>query len=385
MELALTVAVALSWLAIVFLGWLVFLLLGRHGRTLLSHDDLRERLARAEARLDALAAEAHRGHAADAHALHQHGAEPPVAGLPLGSPAPEFALPDLDGRQRQLREFLGQPLLVLFFSPECGYCLQMAPSLGQLPTTGPRVLVIGQGDPEVHRRLASEHSWRCPVVLQQEWEVLSAYQATGTPTGYLLDAEGRIASGLAVGADAVLRLLDAVPSHGSNGHAAELTAESLREQQLAAAERARAAGLPVRESRLNREGLRAGTPAPDFNLPDLAGAQRTLGEFRGRRVLLVFSDPDCGPCQVLAPKLVHFYQWHRRDDLEVIVISRGDPAVNRALAREHGLPFPVLLQKHWEVSRDYAMFATPVAYLIDQQGRIARDVAVGADAILQLV
>ena len=46
---------------------------------------------------------------------------------------------------------------------------------------------------------------------------------------------------------------------------------------------------------------------------------------------------------------------------------------------------PVLLQKHWEVSKDYAMFATPVGYLINQNGRVAKPVAVGGKAILGLV
>jgi len=45
----------------------------------------------------------------------------------------------------------------------------------------------------------------------------------------------------------------------------------------------------------------------------------------------------------------------------------------------------VLLQKHWEISRRYAMFATPIGYLIDEHGIIARDVAVGAEAVLDLV
>ena len=67
------------------------------------------------------------------------------------------------------------------------------------------------------------------------------------------------------------------------------------------------------------------------------------------------------------------------------MVSRGDQRANRAKAQEHGYPFPVLLQKHWEISKEYAMFATPVAYLIDEQGVIAKDVAVGSDAILQLL
>jgi len=44
-----------------------------------------------------------------------------------------------------------------------------------------------------------------------------------------------------------------------------------------------------------------------------------------------------------------------------------------------------VLQRQWEVSREYAMFATPVGYLIDEQGSIAADVATGVDAILALL
>jgi hypothetical protein len=49
------------------------------------------------------------------------------------------------------------------------------------------------------------------------------------------------------------------------------------------------------------------------------------------------------------------------------------------------LTFPVVLQPHWEISRRYAMFATPIAYLIGEAGVIAHDVAVGEDAILKLL
>jgi hypothetical protein len=43
-----------------------------------------------------------------------------------------------------------------------------------------------------------------------------------------------------------------------------------------------------------------------------------------------------------------------------------------------------LLQRQWEVSRDYAMFATPVGYLIGPSGVIEQDVAIGAEAIVAL-
>ncbi len=107
-----------------------------------------------------------------------------------------------------------------------------------------------------------------------------------------------------------------------------------------------------------------------------------MDEYRGQRVLLVFSDPECGPCNQLAPQLE---QLHRRTtDLQVLMIGRRDADVNRVKAAEHGLTFPVVLQRQWEISREYGIFATPVGYLIDEHGIIAEDVAVGNEAILAL-
>jgi hypothetical protein len=68
----------------------------------------------------------------------------------------------------------------------------------------------------------------------------------------------------------------------------------------------------------------------------------------------------------------------------MLMISRGDLEANRVKIGEHGLTFPVALQRHWEVSRAYGMFATPIAYLIDGQGIIAADVAVGVDPVRDL-
>jgi peroxiredoxin len=363
MEIALPIVgmIALGLLGIEV--WFLLQLLSQNGRLLVRVEALEARLA----------------------AGPGHGAPVAMRELPLGSAAPDFLLPDLEGRERHLRDFLGDPLLVVFFSPRCGYCAEMAPRLGQLPESAPRVLLISEGNPEEHRRLAAEHGWRCDVLLQKSWEIGIAYGAAGTPTGYLLDAEGRIASPLASGAAALLGLLEAAPaSVGPNGRATGLTGETLRETEQAATERARAAGLAVRASLLNRHGLPAGTAAPDFRLPDLAGAERSLAEFRGKRVLLVFSDPDCGPCQALAPDLVKLHREHQSNNLEVVMVSRGDLEANRAWASQHGFTFPVLLQKHWEISRAYGMFATPVGYVVDEQGMIAREVAVGPDAIIRL-
>jgi hypothetical protein len=54
----------------------------------------------------------------------------------------------------------------------------------------------------------------------------------------------------------------------------------------------RFANQSLARSKIKRDGLKAGTPAPDFRLPRLDGrGELSLSELRGRRVLLVFSSP----------------------------------------------------------------------------------------------
>jgi peroxiredoxin len=137
------------------------------------------------------------------------------------------------------------------------------------------------------------------------------------------------------------------------------------------------------QSHIERDGIKPGTKAPVFSLPDLDGRVRSLDEYRGRRVLLVFSDPDCGPCDALAPDLVKLQK--ERPDLRLIMVSRGDVAANREKARFNGFPFPVVIQDGWKLSKEYGIFATPVAFLIDRNGFIAKPVGIGAAQILALV
>lgn len=138
----------------------------------------------------------------------------------------------------------------------------------------------------------------------------------------------------------------------------------------------------LKGSRLNRDGLARGTVAPRFQLPRVGGGELSLDEYAGRRVLLVFSDPACGPCNTLAPELER--KSRETAGTPILMVSRGGEEANLRKIEEHGLTFPVVLQQHWEISRAYGKFATPIAYLIDEDGRIAAPAAVGVDPILKL-
>jgi peroxiredoxin len=298
-------------------------------------------------------------------------------GQQVGMTAFDFDLPDLLGGRGTLSQWRGQRLLLTFVDPRCPYSRALLPDLAALPAAPvdgqPMPLVVSTGDPDENRRWMAELAVHFPVLLQESDEVASMYLVDGTPMAYLVDEEGRLASPLAAGAEAVLRL--AAPDPGAPPVARAVVADAAE---------ARSAGITrsSARSRLVRDGLAAGTLAPPFRLPRLDGGELCLSELRGRQILLIFSDPACGPCDLLAPKLE---ELHRRvQHPQVVMISRGDPAVNRAKAAEHGLTFPIVLQRRWEVSREYGMFATPIGYLIDEHGVIASGVAVGADAILNL-
>jgi peroxiredoxin len=144
----------------------------------------------------------------------------------------------------------------------------------------------------------------------------------------------------------------------------------------------RSDNLQIANSRIKRDGLPAGTTAPIFELPALDGMRHSLDEWLGFRVLLVFTDPDCGPCNDVARKLQAILV---SPDFKIVFIARGDAEKNQRKAAALRLTYPILLQKHWEISRLYGIFATPVGYLIDEKGIISANVAVGLDAILSLL
>ena len=350
MSLFSILAPALVWLALLAGGWLGWQLLRQNGRLLLRVEELEKRL--------------------DALEFGEPGAPP---GLPLDSPAPNFELPDLEGRPIALAQFRGRPVLLLFFNPACGFCRELAPKLAANPLKSATLLVVSVGDVETNRQFFHEHKLTCPVLLQKDGEIAAAYQARGTPSGYLICPEGTIASELAVGAEPLLALADwketGQTNVQSNGEATERLA--------------RFGNRSLARSKIARNGLKTGTRAPGFRLPKLDGGELSLQDLEGRRVFLVFSDPHCGPCNTLAPQLEKFHRAH--PELAMVMISRGEPKENRAKVREHALTFPVVLQQQWEISRRYAMFSTPIAYLIDEAGVIAKDVAIGADAILNLM
>ena len=121
-------------------------------------------------------------------------------------------------------------------------------------------------------------------------------------------------------------------------------------------------------SRMGRNGLRVGKKAPDFSLPSATDGDVSLQSYAGRKVLLVFTQAGCGPCQQIVPEL---NRLHDDGKVEVLAINKGELEATRKWVEEAHIRFPVGMQHAFTVSKRYEVFATPFAFLIDEQGVIA--------------
>ena len=132
-------------------------------------------------------------------------------------------------------------------------------------------------------------------------------------------------------------------------------------------------------------GLTIGASAPTFRLKGLRGEMVTLEALlkASKPVLLFFTNPSCGPCQVLMPDVS---RWQREysSALTIVVISEGTVRDNRSKSAEYGVA-KVLLQQKREVAEAYQAHGTPCAVLIQTDGKIGSALAMGADPITALV
>ena len=164
----------------------------------------------------------------------------------------------------------------------------------------------------------------------------------------------------------------------------------------------------ITPSRIGRDGLKLGKKAPDFTLPVaqasslvhqeqagrlLNGAEEQAGtlalrpeasrhDFLDRKLLLIFTQSGCGPCRDIIPEL-NRVQDH--GEHQVLVVNNGELEQTRKWAAEVQTRFPVLAQEKYSLSKRYEVFATPFAFLINEQRVITSKGIVGSRQYLNFV
>lgn len=125
--------------------------------------------------------------------------------LPLGTAAPDFQLPDCDGRMVSRDDFRGQRgLLVVFMCNHCPYVKHVAPELSRIAdeyqSRGIAVVGISSNDIESHpddapdkmRSEAAAQGYRFPYLFDESQSVAQSYRAACTPDFFLFDADFKL-------------------------------------------------------------------------------------------------------------------------------------------------------------------------------------------------
>lgn len=117
-------------------------------------------------------------------------------------------------------------------------------------------------------------------------------------------------------------------------------------------------------------------PAPDFTLTDKNGKQQSLGNFRGKVVLIDFWASWCGPCRDENPNLVKAYNKFNQRGFEIVGVSIDvDKDKDKWLKaiQEDRLTWPQLLAPEgWksETAKTYGVIAIPMNFLVNGEGKI---------------
>lgn len=127
-------------------------------------------------------------------------ARTPSTMVPLGQPAPDFALTDaVSGETVRKSDFDGKPLLVMFICNHCPFVIHVMPELDRLTSEyGDKVEIIAvnandlehypQDGPDNMKALAQERGWKFPFLFDATQEVARAYDAACTPDFFVYDA-----------------------------------------------------------------------------------------------------------------------------------------------------------------------------------------------------
>ena len=134
--------------------------------------------------------------------------------------------------------------------------------------------------------------------------------------------------------------------------------------------------IAVFAKKSNFELVVAGTQAIDFELPDLDGKERSLGEFKGKVVFLNFWATWCKPCEDEMPSMQQLHAALQGKPFEIVAVSidKDGPEAVREFVKKYGVTFTVLHDRKGRIKELYKTTGVPETFIIDQNGVIAEKV-----------
>jgi len=298
----------------------------------------------------------------------------PSEGLPVGAPAPGFALTSISGAQVSLDDLLSyrKPVLILFMSPGCAPCKALLPMINVWERDHGGSLTVAllskgtlKDNQDELMRYEAKH-----MLLQGESEIASEYEAKWTPAAVLVRQDGKIATPLSYGYEDIRAMVD---------RAVAPAADTPTKRRLEV------------KGNGHKPSITIGTPhalddvgklAPVFSLPDVAGDVVTSDKLWGRDTLLLFWDPKCPYCKAMVEDLERWEQEPPSKAPRLVFVSSGDLEASKAESGRFQSLF--LIDPELETGLLFGTHLTPSAVLIDSDGRLASGPTPGRANIMAL-
>lgn len=288
----------------------------------------------------------------------------PEDALPIGSPFPNFRLPNLGGRVFEFEHMLAdaKPILFFFIGPNCVPCKALLPEIEAWSaefSSRVKFVFITSGKPDENIEKFGGASVST-ILLQEKREVADFVHARWTPTALFVGADGLIASRPAVGDNAIRDLVDKIKE------------ENLEAEFVYFANGN--GGAPNMSPKI-------GELIPEFTLNDLGGKKFSAGDIRGKKTLVTFWSTTCHHCADMMEELKVWEKERLPSDPDIIVFSDVEPGEDHGL----GLRSTMLIDAGYKTGEKFGMFGTPSAVLINEEGKIVSETAVGAPNIWALM
>lgn len=114
-----------------------------------------------------------------------------------------------------------------------------------------------------------------------------------------------------------------------------------------------------------------GSKAPAFELLGLDGKTHTLGEYKGKAVVLNFWGSWCKPCVKEMPALQT--QWEKWKDQDVVVVGVNvgeDQMTVENFVKMVNINFPIVMDPGRDAVRHYGISPMPTTFFITKEGRV---------------
>ena len=132
--------------------------------------------------------------------------------------------------------------------------------------------------------------------------------------------------------------------------------------------------------------LKTGDPAPDFRGLDETGKERSLADYRGKKLILFFYPKDNTPtCTTEVCNLRDNYDDLKAKGFELLGVSADSARKHQNFIRKHNLPFPLITDPELTILNAYGVWGPKQMFGLSFEGIYRTTFVIGPEGEIEKV